>query len=265
MGKNKLKKFSEMQTMDFVHQYPFARLASEEFPFRGKWHSDVFGNSGPIILELGCGKGEYTVNLARTNPEKNFIGIDIKGARMYTGAAMARNEKLSNVSFIRTSIELLNRFFIPGEVAEIWITFPDPQMNKSRKRLTSTRFLELYRSILKPDGTIHLKTDSPFLFTYTRILAEHNALPVSCISDNVHNGPLANDPTLSILTHYEQQWMQRGLSIKYIAFTIPESATLSEPNVEIRHDTYRSYSRGIVQCPEECSPVVLRKAGIIKI
>lgn len=262
MGKNKLKKFSDMATMEFVHQYPFSRLQAEGFPLRGRWHADFFHNNNPIVLELGCGKGEYTVNLARRHPDKNFIGIDIKGARMWTGATMARDEGLTNVSFVRSDIELLPRFFAPGEVAEIWITFPDPQMKKVRKRLTSTRFMELYRQVFASEGTIHLKTDSPFLYTYTRLMTAENHLPVIVDCSDVHGGEMASDPTLSILTHYERQWIGRGLTIKYIAFRLPSNGKLIEPDVEIEHDTYRSYSRGVVQCPDKCSAEVLRKAGI---
>ena len=171
MGKNKLRKFKDMETIDFVFQYPFAVLKEQGFPLKGNWHKDFFNNDNPIVLELGCGKGEYAVGLARKFPDKNFIGIDIKGARMWTGASQARNEGLKNVAFLRTNIELLPNFFAAGEVAEIWITFPDPQMKKVRKRLTGTRFLDLYREVLKDNGIVHLKTDSPFLYTYTHLMA----------------------------------------------------------------------------------------------
>lgn len=133
MGKNKLKKFADMETIDFVFQYPFARLQKETFPLKGRWGADFFGNDKPIVLELGCGKGEYTVGLARRFPDKNFIGVDIKGARMWTGASEARDTGMKNVAFVRTSIELIDSFFAPGEVSEIWITFPDPQMKKATK------------------------------------------------------------------------------------------------------------------------------------
>ena len=151
-----------METIDFVFQYPFSVLNSNGFPLRGKWHNEFFGNNNPIVLELGCGKGEYTVGLARRYKDKNFIGVDIKGSRMWTGATQARAEGLDNVAFFRTKIELIDRFFTPGEVSEIWITFPDPQMKKARKRLTSTRFLELYRKITADNALIHLKSDSQF-------------------------------------------------------------------------------------------------------
>lgn len=252
MGKNKLKKFREMETIEFVHQYPFARLQSEGFPLKGRWHEEFFHNSNPIVLELGCGKGEYTVGLARRERNKNFIGIDIKGARMWTGACMARDEGLTNVSFVRTDIELLPYFFASGEVAEIWITFPDPQMKKVRKRLTSTRFMELYRKVMVEEGRIHLKTDSPFLYTYTKGMAEHNSLPIMANTADLYAGELGEDPVLKIRTYYESQWLDRGLTIKYFSFLLPSATELSEPELDIPYDTYRSFSRGMLQCPELC-------------
>ena len=259
MGKNKLRKFSEMEQLPFVFQYPFARLKAEGgFPLRGRWHSDFFHNDNPIVLELGCGKGEYTVGLAQAHPERNYIGIDIKGARMWTGATRARDLGLTNVAFLRTDIELLPEFFAEGEVAEIWITFPDPQMKKTRKRLTSVRFTELYRRVLEPGGIINLKTDSPFLYTYTSIMADHNSLPVEVRTDDLyHSG--ADNEILRIRTFYEQQWLDRGLTIKYISFRLPAEGNLEEPEVEIEHDTYRSFSRGELQMPQICNPKVTPK------
>lgn len=247
MGKNKLKKFSEMEQLERVLQYPFGVLKEKGFPLRGHWHKDFFGNSNPIVLELGCGKGEYAVGLARRFPGKNFIGIDIKGARMYTGAKQAHTENMTNVGFLRTNIELLPHFFEPGEVSEIWITFPDPQMRKERKRLTSTRFLELYRQVLKPGGIIHLKTDSPFLYTYTHNLVEQNGIRTLADTSDLYHTPGVLSDILEIRTHYEQQWLDRGLSIKYIAFPLDHDSQLHEPEGEIPFDTYRSYSRGVIQ------------------
>lgn len=247
MGKNKLKKFSEMQQLERVLQYPYGVLKEQGFPLRGHWHEEFFDNNNPIVLELGCGKGEYAVGLARRFPGKNFIGIDIKGARMYTGAKQAHTEGLPNVGFLRTNIELLPNFFAPGEVSEIWITFPDPQMRKERKRLTSTRFLTLYRQVLEPGGTIHLKTDSPFLYTYTHNLVQHNGIPPIADTADLYNTPGILTDILEIRTHYEQQWLGRGLSIKYIAFPLDHTTTLKEPEGEIPFDTYRSYSRGVIQ------------------
>lgn len=258
MALNKLQKFSEMETIPFVFQYPFSVLKEKGFPLSGRWHSEFFHNDNPIVLELGCGKGEYTVGLARRFPNKNFIGIDIKGARMWSGATQARDLGMTNVAFLRTHIEMIDCFFAPGEVDEIWITFPDPQMKKVRKRLTSTRFIDLYRRILKPGGTIHLKTDSPFLFTYTRLLAETNpgAFNILACTDNLYANPDTVDDILDIKTHYERQWIERGLSIKYLAYTVDADTPLTELEADIEFDTYRSYSRGQVQCPQLCNPAV---------
>lgn len=252
MGKNKLKKFSEMKSLDFVFQYPWAELNRlGGFPLRGKW-AEFFGNDNPITLELGCGKGEYTVGLARRFPDRNFIGVDIKGARMWTGAKMAEAEGLKNVAFLRTDIELIPNFFASGEVSTIWITFPDPQMQKARKRLTATRMLSLYSAILTPDGIINLKTDSPFLFDYTTMLLAHNGImPLASCNDLYcpANSSELDSALTSIQTHYERQWLSRGLTIKYISFTLPSAISLQEPPEAdtIPHDTYRSYSRGVIQ------------------
>ena len=243
MGKNKLRKFSEMEQLPFVFQYPFARLKAEGgFPLRGRWHSDFFHNDNPIVLELGCGKGEYTVGLAQAHPERNYIGIDIKGARMWTGATRARDLGLTNVAFLRTDIELLPEFFAEGEVAEIWITFPDPQMKKVNKRLTSTRFMRAYRKITGPRGVINLKTDSPFLFEYTRRMAELNGLEILDLSTDLH-GEGRQDATTSIKTYYESQWLSRGKKIKYIAFRAGDG-DLTEPDVsDLEKDDYRAIPR----------------------
>ena len=246
MGKNKLKKFAEMETLQCVFQYPFARLQNESFPLRGKWNQEYFHNSNPIVLELGCGKGEYAVGLASRFPDKNYIGIDCKGARMWTGATQATAMGLSNVAFLRTDIELINSFFAENEVSEIWITFPDPQMKKVNKRLTSVRFQNLYRQILRPDGIIHLKTDSPFLYTYTHEMVRLNRLATDVDTDDLYHSGLADD-ILEIRTFYERQWLARGLTIKYIKWHLDAETTLVEPDIEIEHDTYRSFSRGTLE------------------
>lgn len=251
MGKNKLKKFGEMNTFPNVFQYPFAVLQAGSFPLRGKW-KEHFGNDNPIVLELGCGKGEYAVGLARKFPDRNFIGVDIKGARMWTGAKQALEQNVPNVAFLRTSIELIASFFVAGEVSEIWITFPDPQMKKAGKRLTSTRLLSLYRKILKPGGLIHLKTDSPFLYAYTSALVEQNGFEVEVSTDNIYSSGLADD-ILEIRTFYERQWLARGLTIKYISWHLDESTELREPDVELEPDTYRSFSRGYLETDSKFS------------
>lgn len=247
MGKNKLKKFAEMETLDRVYQYPFGALREAGgCPLKGRWGREVFGNDHPITLELGCGKGEYAVGMGRLYHERNFIGIDIKGARMWTGARQATGEGLGNVAFLRTSIHLLPEFFAPGEVAEIWITFPDPQMKKVNKRLTGTHFLKIYSQVLAPGGVIKLKTDSPFLYAYTMAMIEHNRLPLLAATDNLYQSPLASQVP-PITTYYESQWLSRGIPSKYIAWRIPEGAELTEPDVVIEPDTYRSFGRGTPQ------------------
>lgn len=263
MGKNKLKKFREMKDIEFVHQYPFSVLKKKGFPYKGKW-AQFFGNDNPIVLELGCGKGEYTVGLARRFPQKNHIGIDIKGARMWTGATEARREGLRNVAFIRTDIELLPEFFNTGEVSEVWITFPDPQMKKVRKRLTSTRFLELYRQVAVENALVHLKTDSPFLYTYTSNLVAVNNLDCAVNTDDLYAGGTVTD-ILGIRTYYEQQWLDRGLSIKYISFHLDRTSPLVEPDIEIPFDTYRSFSRGELQCHGISSNKTIPEHGIPQI
>lgn len=209
---------------------------------RGHWGERVFGNSNPIVLELGCGRGEYCVGLGRLFPDKNFIGVDIKGARMWHGAKEALESGMGNVAFLRTHIEFIERFFAPDEVSEIWLTFSDPQMKKATKRLTSTYFLERYRHFVKDNGLIHLKTDSNFLFTYTRELVTANSLPAEYIADDLYE-QVKDDPILSIQTYYEQQWLQRGLTIKYLRFHLPHDGTLTEPEIDIPLDDYRSYNR----------------------
>lgn len=242
MGKNKLQKFDDMAGYPHVFQYPFAALQEKGFEMKGKWNPLFFKNDRPIVLELGCGKGEYTVGLGKLFPEKNFIGVDIKGARMWSGAKEALESGMQNVAFLRTSIELISCFFAPGEVSEIWITFPDPQMKKVNKRLTSTRFMRMYREILSGEGIIHLKTDSNFMYTYTCEMVRANRYPVLFSTDDLYHSGLA-DAILSIRTYYEQQWLERGLNIKYIRFVCQERTSLVEPEIEIEPDPYRSFNR----------------------
>ncbi|MDR0824539.1 MAG: tRNA (guanosine(46)-N7)-methyltransferase TrmB [Prevotella sp.] len=242
MGKNKLAKFANMEEYPHVFQFPFAVLQEKGFEMKGKWNEMFFKNDNPIVLELGCGKGEYTVGLAKLYPDKNLIGLDIKGARMWTGAKQSLEAGMTNVAFLRTHIELITGFFAKGEIAEIWITFPDPQMNKVNKRMTSTRFMKLYREILTDNGIIHLKTDSNFMFTYTREMVRENSLPVLFFTDDLYHSGLA-DEILEIQTFYEQQWLSRGLNIKYIKFECPDRDNWIEPDIEIEKDPYRSYGR----------------------
>lgn len=241
MSKKKLAKFSAMEQFDHVVQAPFHIVEKNDFHLKGKWAEKFFHNENPLILELGCGKGEYAVQLAEKNPQINFIGIDIKGARLYTGAKQALEKGLKNVAFLRTNIEIVSQFFGKNEIAEIWLTFPDPQMKKSRKRLTSTFFIENYRRFLAPNGIIHLKTDSNFQYNYTSALVHLNGFDILAKTDNLYESNLLNE-SLQIKTFYEKQWLARGITIKYIAFKLNENDFV-EPDIEIERDEYRSFGR----------------------
>jgi tRNA (guanine-N7-)-methyltransferase len=249
MSKGKLAKFADMETYENVFQYPYSVVEHVPFEMQGHWHEEYFHNDNPIVLELGCGKGEYTVGLAKRYPDMNFIGVDIKGARMWTGATQAVKEGLKNVAFLRTNIEIIDRFFAPDEVQEIWLTFSDPQMKNPRKRLTSTYFMNRYRRFLIDGGIIHLKTDSNFLFTYTTYMVEKNHLPLVLRTNDLYSENSENSENseyseaASIQTYYEQMWIDRGLNIKYMKFHLPHEGELVEPDIEIPLDDYRSYRR----------------------
>lgn len=246
MGKGKLAKFAEMETFSNVFQYPFSVVDNVPFEMKGHWREQYFKNNHPVVLELGCGKGEYTVELARLYPEMNFIGVDIKGARMWTGAKQALEAGLKNVAFLRTNIEIIDRFFAESEVQEIWLTFSDPQMKNVHKRLTSTFFLNRYRKFLVNGGIVHLKTDSNFLFTYTTCMVKENKLPVVFSTEDLYHTEGLDEEThkiLSIQTYYESMWIERGLNIRYMKFLLPQQGELVEPEVDIPLDDYRSYHR----------------------
>ncbi len=211
--------------------------------------SELFKNDNPIVLELGCGKGEYTVGLAELFPDKNFIGIDIKGARMHRGATDAKNKGLKNVAFVRTRIEYIKAFFAANEVDEIWLTFPDPRMKRVNKRLSSTRFLQLYINFLKPGGLVHLKTDSNFLYTYTAEMVKENAFKVEVDESDLYSSGY-DDEILSIQTHYESKWLKHGLSIKYLKFHLEAREHWIEPDIEIDFDNYHSGGHGVVKVKE---------------
>ena len=246
MAKGKLAKFADMERYENVFQYPYSVVENVPFEMKGRWREDYFYNDNPIVLELGCGKGEYTVGLAKLFPDINFIGVDIKGARMWTGATQAIKENLRNVAFLRTNIEVIDRFFAEDEVQEIWLTFSDPQMKNARKRLTSTYFMNRYRRFLNDGGLIHLKTDSNFLFTYTTYMVERNSLPVLLRTEDLYHTEGIDEETSNILaiqTYYESMWIERGLNIKYMKFRLPRLGELAEPEVDIPLDDYRSYRR----------------------
>lgn len=278
MGKSKLQKFAEMEMNPLVIQCPFWKLHTNTdvttvdgedttkatFNLKGKWHSDFFHNSNPIVLELGCGRGEYTTGLARRFHDKNFIGVDIKGSRMWHGAREALNEGMKNVAFLRTNIECIDSLFAKGEVAEIWLTFSDPQMKKATKRLTSTFFMERYRHFLADNGTIHVKTDSNFLATYTYYMATVNKLPLRAYMTDLYHMETVEKSAdaerheiliqtesdeykalTEIQTYYEHLWLERGIPIKYLQFLLPHYAELREPDIEIPVDGYRSYNHEV--------------------
>jgi tRNA (guanine-N7-)-methyltransferase len=243
MGKNKLAKFEDIAGYPHVFQYSYNELKATVFALKGHWQEGFFKNTNPVVLELGCGKGEYTVGMARRFPCANFIGVDIKGARMWSGAKASLEAGMTNVAFLRTHIEELDAFFAPGEVAELWLTFPDPQMKKINKRLTSVRFMQSYSRILADKGIIHLKTDSLFLHTYTEAMTQANGLTILCNMKDLYASPIA-DEILSIRTFYEQQWIERGITIKYLRFLCEPRNTWIEPDIAIERDTYRSFNRG---------------------
>ncbi|WP_430407023.1 tRNA (guanosine(46)-N7)-methyltransferase TrmB [Fluviicola sp.] len=225
MGKNKLRRFAEMKLWNNVFEPTLEPNPQEAFPLKGKWQQDYFKNDNPIVLELGCGKGEYSVGLAKHYPNKNFIGVDIKGSRMFVGAKEAIDENLTNVAFLRTKIDFIDSYFTENEVDEIWLTFSDPQPLKPRKRLTSEQFISRYRRILKPGGIIHLKTDSDLLFESTEEqIQEHNYQLIESTWDLYQSMPEDLDPTirdiLHIKTHYEQLFTAKGSVIKYCSFRI---------------------------------------------
>ena len=222
MGKNKLSRFRELETFQRVFQPPFEDVFRKDYIYKGKWAHEVFQNDYPIVLELGCGKGEYSIGLARLYPDKNFMGLDIKGARIWKGARTANEEEIQNVAFLRTRIELISSFFEKDEVEEIWITFPDPQEKRRRnkKRLTGAIYLNLYRQILKDGSMIHLKTDNDLLYADTLQLLEYNDLPIIRNTDNLYDTGWS-DSALSIQTFYELRFLEAGKPINYLEFRLP--------------------------------------------
>lgn len=213
MAQKKLQRFSDIKTFRNVLEYPES--------MQGKWN-EVFDNENPITLELACGRGEYTVGLSKLYPGENFIGVDVKGNRMYIGAKQALEQNLRNAAFLRTQIEMLPSYFAVGEVNKIWITFPDPQLrtSKAKKRLTHPRFLRLYQQVLKKDGSIHLKTDSPALYHFTRLVIEKYGLQLHSASEDIYsNQEISRE--LQIKTHYESLDIAQSRKIFYLEFSLP--------------------------------------------
>ena len=263
MGHGKLKKFSENETFACLLQpdsseilagkeqgaaFSHSPLVLKDHPVKGRWNEEMFGGRDcPIVLELGCGKGEYTVDLALRNPGMNYVGVDIKGARMWKGAKQATEGNIVNAAFLRTRIEFVEAFFATGEVSEIWLTFSDPQMKSENSRLVSPMFLERYRKFLKPGGVVHLKTDSTFLFEYTRAVCSANGLKVLACTSDLYSGdreemrgsalasvcgPDAVDALFEVQTFYEKNFLKQGFKINYISFTIDREGDFVYPEFD---------------------------------
>jgi tRNA (guanine-N7-)-methyltransferase len=226
VGKNKLARWTEFGSYDNVIQPQIGDVSGKDHPIKGKWKKELFKNENPIVLELGCGKGEYTVGLANNYLQHNFIGIDIKGARMWRGAKTADEQKLKNVAFLRTRIEFINSFFCEDEVDEIWITFPDPHPGgrNSNKRLTSPWFLNSYRKFLKDKGLVHLKTDNAELYEFTRKVLIHNDIETIISTNDLYSQP--SDSILSIKTHYEKLFLAAGMKINYLRFRLEKNKNI---------------------------------------
>ncbi len=221
-SKNKLKRFKENETFTNVIQPTRQQALNNELQLKGNWNKCIFQNNNPIVIELGCGKGEYTVNLAKNNPDINYIGVDIKGARFWRGAKTALEEGLKNVRFLRTQIELIDLFFQEEEIQEIWITFPDPQIKykRTKHRLTNNVFLDKYKKILHPSGVIHLKTDSEFMHGYTLGLLHGTGKTIEYAHHDVYGSTGAPSTVTDIQTFYEQQFLEEGKKITYIRFKL---------------------------------------------
>jgi tRNA (guanine-N7-)-methyltransferase len=219
MPKKKLQRFAELETLERVFQ-PKGFYLDNDHELKGKWKSEVFANDHPIVLELGCGRGEYTIEMAKRSPEKNFIGIDIKGARLWRGAKTANEDNMMNVAFLRVQIEQLSSFFVEREINEIWITFPDPQPQDSRenRRLTSERFLSMYKKMLVHNGYVHLKTDSFFLYEYTMESAIKAGAKILTSTNDLYAETLP-DEILSVKTTYEKKFLEKGSKICYLKFS----------------------------------------------
>lgn len=224
-SKNKLKRFKDNEKFENVIQPSRDEVVGGNFEYKGHWHKKYFENDNSVVVELGCGKGEYTVGLARRHPEKNFVGIDIKGARFWRGAKTALEENLNNVAFVRTQIELVDHIFSKNEIDEIWITFPDPQIKykRTKHRMTNPEFLEKYKRVLKPDGMIHLKTDSEFMHGYTLGLLQGLGHDILYSHHDIYVNHEAPKEVVEIQTFYERQYLDQGKPITYLKFKLKSS------------------------------------------
>lgn len=227
MGKDKLRRFKENKGFPNLYESSFEEVYGKDHPLKGRWAKEAFGNDNLVILELGCGKGEYTLALARGDKQHNYIGIDIKGARLWRGAKTALEEKIENAAFIRTRIEFIDSFFAPGEISEIWITFPDPQPRKENRRLTSPRFLNCYLKFLTPGAVIHLKTDNRPLYDYTRQVVEKwQGLQLLDADTDIYNSRRPDrDPAVAVRTFYERLFLEEGKPITYLKFSTGNLST----------------------------------------
>ncbi|MBO8464630.1 MAG: tRNA (guanosine(46)-N7)-methyltransferase TrmB [Bacteroidetes bacterium] len=219
-GKDKLRKFRENESFSCLLQPATAEVLGTDYRLKGRWGKEFFRNDNPIVLELGCGKGEYTVGLAEMNPGTNYIGMDIKGARLWKGAKYVHENSVPNAAFLRTRIEFIDSVFAPGEISGIWITFADPQIGRERKRLTSPLFLERYRRVMDGNGIVHLKTDSKYLYSYTKALAVQNGLEILADTEDLYGERDDVGKELSIKTFYESHYLKMGMPINYMAFRI---------------------------------------------
>jgi len=239
MGHDKLRKFAENETFSCLLQPSAEELLADGFfalrdhAVKGHWNERMFDAPRPIVLELGCGKGEYTIDLSRRCPSRNYIGVDIKGARLWKGAKYAHEHQLGNVAFLRTRIEFIGAFFAPDEVSEIWLTFSDPQLKSENSRLTSPVFLERYRQFLRPGGIVHLKTDSRFLFEYSLAVARCNGLRILAATTDLYaDRSIPEDALYEVQTFYERMFMAQGYKITYLAFTLDHDGPFAHPSAE---------------------------------
>ena len=249
MGHGKLKKFAENETFRCLLQPSAEEVLADGFfnlrdhAVKGHWNETMFDAPRPIVLELGCGKGEYTIDLAQRNPAFNYIGVDIKGARLWKGAKYATQHGMGNVAFLRTRIEFITAYFAPGEVSEIWLTFSDPQFRSENSRLTSPLFLERYRSFMKPGGIVHLKTDSMFLHRYSRAVAERNGLRILGCTEDLYGTPQSDrrlpglpsetvEALYDVQTFYEKMFLEQGYKITYLSFVIDHDGPYEHPDFD---------------------------------